>query len=73
MAKKKDDFEEQMKKAIDAYGISRYQLSKESGVSESQLSLFMSGQRSLTLKSAGKIAEVIGLEIRSTKRKRGQK
>ena len=61
-----------MKKAIDKSGMNRSQLGESSGVDPAQISYFMSGQRSLTLKSAEKIADVLGLELAPKKsRKRG--
>lgn len=45
---------------------SRYALAKESGVSESQISRFMSGERSLSLDAADKLAAVLGLSLSRT-------
>ena len=71
MAKETYHLEQQMKEAIKRCGMSCYQISKAAGVSEAQLSLFMNGKRSLTLKSASKIATVLNLELKPTGRKRG--
>ena len=43
--------------------MTRYRLSKLSGVSQAQLMQFARGNRTLTLKSAAKLAEVLGLEL----------
>ena len=72
MAKELYHLEQQMKEAIRRSGMSCYQISKTTGVSEAQLSLFMNGKRSLTLKSASKIAEALKLELNPRGRKRGK-
>ena len=54
----------QLKAAIEASGESRYALSCKSGVQQSALSRFMGGSRSLSLESAARLAEVLGLELR---------
>jgi plasmid maintenance system antidote protein VapI len=57
------DIEMQLKKAIEESGISRYRLAIESGLTESQLSYFVNGKRSLSLPAAAKLAKVLGLEL----------
>ena len=54
-----------VRRAILASGYSQKRLAKEAGVSQAALSMFLSGQRGLTLDSAEKIGRVIGLAIRS--------
>ena len=61
-----------MREAIENSGMSRNQLSQLSGVDPAQLCYFTQGKRSLTLKSAEKIADVLGLELKPKRtRKRG--
>jgi transcriptional regulator with XRE-family HTH domain len=64
------DIEVQLRDAIQGSGMSRYEIAKRAGVTNSQLSLFLSGQRSLTLTSAAKSARVLGLELRPVKKGR---
>jgi transcriptional regulator with XRE-family HTH domain len=64
------DIEMQLRDAILGSGMSCYEIAKRAGVTNSQLSLFLSGQRSLTLTSAAKIARVLGLELRPVKKGR---
>jgi transcriptional regulator with XRE-family HTH domain len=64
------DIEVQLHEAILSSGMSCYEIAKRAGVTNSQLSLFLSGQRSLTLTSAAKIARVLGLELRPIKKGR---
>jgi transcriptional regulator with XRE-family HTH domain len=48
----------------------RYRLSVDSGISQSVLSRFVSGERDLTLSSASKIAAALGLDLIAKKRTR---
>ena len=59
------NIQEQLREAIRKSELSCYKISQLAGVTESQLSYFMNRQRSLTLDSAAKIAEVLGLELKS--------
>jgi len=67
--KKQSNIESQLRKAIVDSPMSRYKISQLSGVGESPLSLFVNGKRTLTLTSAAKIAEVLGLELGPIKKK----
>ena len=57
------DIEKKLREAIVKSKMSRYKISQLSGVSEGQLSLFVNGQRTLTLPVAAKLAKVLGLEL----------
>jgi transcriptional regulator with XRE-family HTH domain len=61
--KKKPLLSEQLKESIDASELSRYRISKESGVAQSTISGFMNGHRSLSLANIDKIGEVLDLEL----------
>ncbi len=50
--------------AIEDHGESILALSKLCGVSQPQLSRFVSGERDLRLESAEKLCEALGLELR---------
>jgi transcriptional regulator with XRE-family HTH domain len=52
---------------------SRYALAQESGVSQAQLSRFVSGERSLRLDSADRIAEALGLRLVPSTKQKGSK
>ena len=60
----------QLRDAILGSEMSRYEIAKQAGVTDSQLSLFVNNQRSLTLTSAAKIARVLDLELVKRQRKR---
>lgn len=64
--------ESQLRKAIQEAGISRNQLAIKSGVDPAQLCYFVQGKRSLTLRSAEKIATALNLELRPVEKKRGK-
>ena len=66
--------ESQLRQAIQEAEISRNQLSIRSRVDPAQLCYFVQGKRTLTLRSAEKIAKVLRLELRPIKqvKKRGK-
>ncbi len=64
------DIEMQLRDAILGSDMSRYEIAKRAEVAHSQMSLFVNGQRSLTLTSAAKIARVLGLELRPVRKGR---
>jgi transcriptional regulator with XRE-family HTH domain len=52
-----------MRKAMETSGQSRYRISKETGIAESVLSRFMSGETALTVETVERLADYLGLEI----------
>jgi transcriptional regulator with XRE-family HTH domain len=54
---------EQVRRAIDAAGVTRYRIAKDLDISEATLSRFMSGERGLTLKVLDRLAEYLGLML----------
>lgn len=63
MARPKRTFTESIKHAIADSGKTRYQIAQESGVEQSALSRFMSGERGLNTVSLDALADVLGLRI----------
>ena len=63
MGRQSKDIEKQLLRAIDQSDLTRYRLAKMSGVSQTALSLFVNGKRSLTLTSAAKLAKALKLEL----------
>jgi antitoxin component HigA of HigAB toxin-antitoxin module len=59
-----------LRQAMAESGRSQRQLAALAGVDPAQVSYFMQGKRSLTLRSAEKIAAVLGLELVQTKKAR---
>ncbi|MCK4850605.1 MAG: helix-turn-helix domain-containing protein [Phycisphaerae bacterium] len=70
MVKKQADIEERLRQAIITSHMSRYRISKISGVSEIVLSRFVRRQRSLTLRTAAKLAAALDLDLRPKKKGR---
>ena len=68
MGKKPIKLSDQVRRAVDASGLSRYRISKEIGVAESTMSRFMSGQGGLSLANLDALADLLGLDITTTRR-----
>jgi transcriptional regulator with XRE-family HTH domain len=66
---------DEIRKAIEAGEKSRYQLSKETGIAQSQLSRLMTGQEGVSYENLERLADALGLEIiiRPAKRKTKKK
>lgn len=64
MAKRKPKtFSEQLRQLIETCGESRYRISQETGIHESQLSRFMHGTGRLTNETIDVLAEYLGVEL----------
>ncbi len=61
---------QQWREAIIVSGISRYEISKQTGVSQAALSRFVLGKRGLSVKAMDAIGLFLGLSI--TKRRRSK-
>ena len=59
----KNDWENMIRQAIRDSGLSNYEIARRSGVSAAQLSFFMRSERGITIPTAEKIAEHIGVEL----------
>ena len=60
----------QLRSAIEASELSRYRISKETGISQGQLSHFMNGEKGLSPDAIERVADCLGLEIVLKSRKR---
>ena len=63
----KQDLSAALKAAIEKSGLSNYAISGLSGVDQSVLNRFTSGERDITLDTASKIAAALGAELRVKK------
>jgi hypothetical protein len=54
---------DQLRQAIDDCGLTRYRISKETGISESTLSKFYLGQRGLSMDALNALGECLQLTI----------
>lgn len=61
---KRETVEEIVRRAILSSQMSRYEISKQSGVPESMLSRFVAGSHGMTLQTLEKLRDVLHLEIR---------
>jgi hypothetical protein len=58
---------DQLRTAIAKSGISRYEISKRTGVSQAALSKFVLGHRGLSMKAIDAVGVLLGLSITSRK------
>ena len=73
MAKKRaKKLTDQVRQAIDESGLTRYRISKETGLSEATLSQFYLGQRGLSTEALNALGEYLQLKI-TLGRKPGKK
>ncbi len=70
MSKKKENLEQQIKEAIEASGLTCYEIAKRSGVPQPVLSRFVNDKRGINLSTASKLADAFGLELRPRQAKR---
>jgi plasmid maintenance system antidote protein VapI len=68
MGKKRLRFSDELRRAVDACGLSHYRICQELGIAESTLSRFMSGQRGLTMKCLDRLAALLDLHVAAGKR-----
>ena len=67
--KAKTTFTDQLRRIVESCGMTRYQLSKESGVDETTLCRFVHGERCLSERNLDKLGEYLGLRIVADKSK----
>jgi predicted transcriptional regulator len=63
MKRKAITFTDQLRQIVDDCGMTRYQLSKESGIDETTLCRFVHGERCLSEKNLDKLGRYLGLRI----------
>lgn len=63
---------EQFRQAIAASGITRYEIAKATGVSQSTLSKFMLRQRGISIEAMDTVGLFLGLRLSATRKKRTQ-
>ena len=64
MAKRRSNkLGDQIRQAIDDSGLTRYRISKETGISETALALFYNGHRGLSSKAMNALGEFLQLKI----------
>ena len=77
MSIKKDQFgrasTRALQDAIRRSGLTQREVARKAGIDSSQVSRFMSGSRNMTLGTAEKVAEAVGVEIRVVRRPKKRK
>jgi len=63
MTRRRDKLTDQIRRAIDESGVSRYRLWKETGIDQATLSRFMAGKAGMTLKSLDVLADALHLRV----------
>lgn len=62
-----------LRSAIESSAKTRYQIAKETGVSESQLAQFMAGRKGLGFDALERVADSLGLEVALRRKRRRTK
>jgi transcriptional regulator with XRE-family HTH domain len=63
MAKKRERLSDQIRRAVDASGLSRYRICKTLGLAEATMSRFMNGQGGLSMAHLDALADLLHLNI----------
>jgi len=73
MDKKRIKLSDQVRRAVDASGLTRYRISKIAGLHESVLCRFMPGEIEITTGTLDRLADALGLDIvvRPKRRRKG--
>ncbi len=58
-----DQLTDQLRRAIDESGHTRYRIAKETGIDESALAKFYNGRRTLSMDALDRLGEYLKLEI----------
>jgi transcriptional regulator with XRE-family HTH domain len=70
MGKRRVKLGDQIRRAVDAGGLSRYRIAKEIGVAESTMSRFMAGKGGLSLANLDLLADLLSLDIAAPGRRK---
>ena len=65
-------FSDQIRRAVDRSGFSRYRIWQEIGIDQALMSRFMSGQGGLSIQSLDRLAKLLGLTVSVKKPKKGR-
>jgi len=62
-------FSDEIRRAIDCSGLSRYEICKRAAIDKAAMSRFVAGTVGLTLATIDRLADVLGLQVESGKAK----
>jgi transcriptional regulator with XRE-family HTH domain len=68
MGKRRVRLSDEVRRAVDASGLSRYRICKTLGLAESTMSRFMSGQGGLSMEYLDRLAELLDLHVTTGRR-----
>jgi hypothetical protein len=71
MAKKREKFSDQIRRAVDASGQSRYRICKALGLAEATMSRFMNGHGGLSMACLDDLADLLDLNLAPKPLKKG--
>jgi transcriptional regulator with XRE-family HTH domain len=60
---KHERFDDQLRRLIDASGLTRYAIAKETGITQAALSRFMAGKAGLSMPNLNTLAELLGWQV----------
>lgn len=72
MASKRVSLSNQVRKAVEECGMSRYAISKATGIGQAALSRFVSGERGMELATLDRLADFLDLNITTSNRPKGK-
>ena len=61
--RKRQKVSEQIRRLIDSSGMSRYEIAKQTGIDQSAISRFMTGERGLSMTALDTLGELLDLEV----------
>ncbi len=68
--KRRVDLGEQLRRAIKDSGLTPYRIAADAGVDRAAMTRFVNGDRGLTLDTASRITEYLGLELRPARKRK---
>ena len=63
MKRKRVKLSDQIRRAVDASGVSRYRICKAAGIDQATMSRFMAGRVGLLMPTLDALADVLGLDL----------
>lgn len=72
MSNRRKSFSDQIRRAILNAPISRYEMCKHIGMTQSLLSRFVNGKGGLSIDALDKVAELIGISVAEPKKTKGR-
>ena len=66
------DLAADIRREIKRQGLSKYRVAVDAGIDRSVAIRFINGERGLTLSTASRVCEMLGLELRPVRRQKGK-